>query len=299
MLLVNPSLIRPSRRWLRPALAGLLGLLPLLYLPLRANADVRGASPALAAWSGFSEHVLALGFQGDLFVYLEPALLWERLKIMGNVLTFQFSPLLLGGMALAFLFLLRRDWRLGFLLGGSFAVFTLVTATYRAPQTVEYMLPAYVALALLAGFAAVGIQNGRISTRFVQPTVAALLILGAIWQFNQRYPGFVRLHQSYDTRDYANQLTAGTPAAGLILADWHWVTPFWYLQEVEGQRPDADIRFVYPEGEPYGDTWARRIADGLTDGPCPSSAPTSTPPPSPPARQRTSRRSLSVPPDAA
>ena len=30
-------------------------------------------------------------FRGDLFVYLEPALLWERLKIMGNVLTFQFS----------------------------------------------------------------------------------------------------------------------------------------------------------------------------------------------------------------
>jgi hypothetical protein len=265
LLLVDPSLIRPSSRWLRPALAALLGLLPLLYLPLRAHADVRGASPALATWSGFSEHVLALGFQGDLFVYLEPALLWERLKIMGNVLAFQFSPLLLAGMALGFIVLLRKEWRLGFLLGGSFALFTLVTATYRAPQTVEYMLPAYITLALCAGFAAVGTSNGRISARYVQPTIAALLILGALWQFNQHYPSFAWLHDSYDTRDYANQLAAGTPPDGLILADWHWAAPLWYMQEVEGRRPDADIRFVYPEGEPYGETWARRIADGLAD----------------------------------
>lgn len=265
LLLVDPSLIRPTRRWLRPALAALLGLLPLLYLPLRAHAGVRGASPALATWSGFTEHVLALGFRGDLFVYLQPALLWERLKIMGNVLTFQFSPLILAGMALGFLFLLRKDWRLGFLLGGSFTLFTLITATYRAPQTVEYMLPAYVALALLGGFAATGIKDGRNTVRTIQPAIAALLILSAVWQFNQRYPSFAWLHQSADTRDYANQLAAGTPPDGLILTDWHWATPLWYMQEVEGQRPDVDIRFVYPEGEAYGDTWARRITEGLAE----------------------------------
>ena len=118
-------------------LLGLSGLLPLLYLPLRAGADVPGAGRELATLPGFLNHVLALGFRGDLFYFMQPAVLAERLRIMGNVLTFQFAPLLLLGAALGWLLLWRRDWKAALLLGASFAIHTLVTATYRAPQTVD------------------------------------------------------------------------------------------------------------------------------------------------------------------
>ena len=118
VLVVDPSLLRSPRRWWRPIAAALLGLLPLLYLPLRAGAGVRGASPDLATLPGFLEHVLATGFRGDLFYYLAPAELGARLLVMGNVMTFQFAPLLLAVMLIGLLLLLWRDRPLALLLGG-------------------------------------------------------------------------------------------------------------------------------------------------------------------------------------
>ena len=272
VLLVDPSLLQSPHRWWRPLIALLIGLLPLLYIPLRAYSGARGTSPDLATWSGFLEHVLALGFRGDLFTYLEPALLWERFKIMGNVLTFQFEPWLLLGMALGLLLLLWRDWRLAFLLGGAFALHTFITATYRAPQTVEYMLPAYVPLALLLGYA-VGESAGswrRLEARQVRlplrEILLAIILLAALWQLTRNYPSFAWLHQDTTARDYAQPLLQEAPPDTVILSDWHWVTPLWYLQEVEGQRPDVSVRFVFPEGESYAETWVRRVQEELDNG---------------------------------
>jgi hypothetical protein len=272
ILLVDPSLMKSPRRWWRPLFALLIGVLPLLYLPLRAASGARGSSPELATWPGFLEHVLALGFRGDLFTYLEPALLWERFKIMGNVLTFQFELWLLFGMALGFLFLLWRDWRLAFLLGGAFGLHTFITATYRAPQTVEYMLPAYIPLALLLGFA-VGESPGswhRLAANQVRlpfrEILLAFMLVAALWQLTRNYPSYAWLHQDTTARDYAQFLLQKAPPDSVILSDWHWVTPLWYLQEVEGQRLDVSVRFVFPEGESYAETWVRRVQEELDNG---------------------------------
>ncbi len=271
-ILVDPSFVRSPQRWWRPFLAFLLGLLPLFYLVFRASSGARGTSPELATWPGFFEHVLALGFRGDLFTYLEPALLWERLKIMGNVLTFQFEPMLLIGMVLGLLLLLWQDWRIAFLLGGTFLLHTFVTATYRAPQTVEYMLPAYIPLALLLGYAAGRLNDlGQILSRgrfqkILAPLALSILLVTAFWQLFQHYPSFEQLHTDQTARTYAEPLLTEAPQGSVILADWHWVTPLWYLQEVEGQRQDVSIRFVFPEGESYGETWARRITEELANG---------------------------------
>jgi hypothetical protein len=59
---------------------------------------------------------------------------------------------------------------------------------------------------------------------------------------------------------------AEAPAAAIVLADWHWATPLWYLQEVEGRRPDLEIHYVFPTAEPYAESWRRRIAEGLAAG---------------------------------
>ncbi|MEJ2750965.1 MAG: DUF2723 domain-containing protein, partial [Anaerolineae bacterium] len=152
VVVIDPGLLRTPRRWIRPFFAGLLGFLPLLYFPLRAGSSARGASAGLATLDGFFNHVLALGFRGDLFYYHTPAEVWPRLQVMGNVLTFQFHPWLLAGMALGLVLLLWRDRQMALLLGGAFALHTFITATYRAPQTVEYMLPAYVPLVIGLGY---------------------------------------------------------------------------------------------------------------------------------------------------
>jgi hypothetical protein len=270
LFLIDPHFFRVPSRWKRPFLAALLGLTPLLYLPLRAGADVPGASEGLNTVSGFLNHFLALGFQGDFFYFVKPVVLWPRLRVMGNVLTFQFSLWLLAAALLGWLLLLRRNWRMGLLLGGSFGLHTLVTASYRAPQTVEYMLPAYLPVAICIGLASGYLsdfaQKQRLAVRWLPLTVTAVLLTAAVGQGWQRWPSFRLLHQNEDARDYAQTILQDAPPDSLILANWHWVTPLWYLQTVEGSRPDVTIEYVTPAGEPYSQTWANRIAEGVGNG---------------------------------
>ncbi len=249
------------RRWIRPLLIALLCLLPLLYLPL-ANND-------LASVDGFLFHFFGLGFQGDFFYFIQPIVLWERFKVMGNVFTFQFAPLLLLGMLIGLILLVKSHWKLAILFGGSFAVHTFVTATYRAPQTVEYILPAMVPATLCLGFAVGSLDKiqpqNRIITGVGQLLMAALL-LTAVFQTYQHFPDYRQLHVSTDARDYAQNILNNAPPDSIILTNWHWATPLWYLQDVEGMRPDVEVRYIPPGGEAYEQTWAQEIEQELANG---------------------------------
>ncbi|MCA9981021.1 MAG: DUF2723 domain-containing protein, partial [Anaerolineales bacterium] len=61
ILWVDPRFLLAPSRWTRPCLAALLGLLPLLYLPL--------ADPTLRDPAAFLAYALGLGFQGDFFYF--------------------------------------------------------------------------------------------------------------------------------------------------------------------------------------------------------------------------------------
>lgn len=269
VLVVDPTLIKRPRHWLRPLLAASLALLPLLYIPWRASTGAERAPARLATFQGFLNHILARGFQGDFFYFIEPAVLWERLQVMGNIMTFQFHPLLLLGMGLGLLLLLKDNRYLALLLGGSFTIHTFITATYRAPQTVEYMLPAYIPAVIILGCAIGKIpsllkQPGIVAQALPQGVTAVFLVI-TFYQGWQHYPSYAYLHQDHTARDYAQGILEQAPAGGVILAHWHWVTSLWYLQEVEGQRPDVDIHYVAPTGETYTATWARRIQEEMAN----------------------------------
>jgi hypothetical protein len=276
LFLVDPQLVRQPRRWARPALVAGLALLPLLYLPLRAGATL--APSDLATVPGFLRHILALGFSGDLFYFVAPAELATRLGVMANVLAFQFHPVILAAGAGAVLVLLVRavrqdgplDRPLAMLLLGGVAIHTVISATYRAPQTVEYMLPAYTLAAIILGY---GI--GRLQPRFLDHRgsrlvlllVTALVLVAGLAQVRNHFPDYRRLAQSSDARDYATPILAEAPPGTIVLADWHWAMPLRYLQEVEGIRLDLTIEYVAPTAEPYEETWARRIREELPSRP--------------------------------
>jgi 4-amino-4-deoxy-L-arabinose transferase-like glycosyltransferase len=276
-----PGSWRQPRLWLEAGAALLVGLLPLLYLPWRAAANSYNAPADLTSWSGFWNHVLARGFRGDFFYFVEPAMLLERLRVMGNVFTFQFNGWLLLGMAVGLFVAFRQDRWLAFLLGGSWLIHTFITATYRAPQTVEYMLPAYVPMAICLGLG-LDAPLERPLKRWLAPWLSnrsfyysaltihtAWLLLfttAVILQLSERYPSFVALSQDKTARAFATPILQAAPPHALLLADWHWATPLWYLQAVEGARPDLEIAFVYPTAEPYEQTWARRIQERLAAG---------------------------------
>ena len=254
--------LKQPKMWGVIALYGAFSAVPWVYLLL--------IEPELRSWQEFWTYALGLGFRGDFFYFRTLPELVDRLVVMGNVLMFQFSPIVLIGAAAGWVLLLRRRLALGLLLGGVFAVHTLITATYRAPQTVEYMLPAYLPVVISLGFSVRALMDGmgeghrwRLAARWAIPV---LFIAVALGQGVARYPSFAYLSSSSDTQDYVNQILAGAPENAAVLAEWHWYTPLKYAQDVNGARPDVDILFVFPQSADYGRDWATAIDQVLDDG---------------------------------
>ncbi len=253
LLVIDPDLFRQPRRWLKPLLAFALGLLVLIYLPLRGGPDLR-------TLPGFLEHVLARGFRGDMFALS----LFDRLVLLPTLLRFQFNlPLLLAAFAGAAL-LLWRDRKLALLLIGSFVVHTAVTLTYDAPQTVEYLMPAYVPLALLVGeFASLQVGK-RVRGQVCRWVIVAMVLAAGCANLAEHWPSYRALSQSRDARDYAERLLREAPEGAIILSNWHWFTPMQYLQRVEGLRPDLTVEYVAPRGEPLAQTWVKAIEEHVS-----------------------------------
>ncbi|MCC6190820.1 MAG: DUF2723 domain-containing protein [Anaerolineales bacterium] len=268
-LWLRPAVLR--RPW--PLLAGLLPFLAWLYFPLRAGAF--GAPPSLATLPGFLEHVLARGFSGDIFFFANAAALPERLRLFGAILGFEFVTPVLALMALGALAALWSGRQLGWVLLAAWAIHVFIAMTYRAPQTVEYLMPAWVFMGVWAGLglSAVweGARNFALALRAPEwADTALVLILGlfvAAAQFRATYPSYRALARDTSTRDEAAGLLRAAPEGAALLASWHWATPLWYLQQVEGLRPDVDVRYVFPRGASLAQNWVDSIASALTERP--------------------------------
>ena len=274
LILVDPGLLHQPRRWLKPIGAFALGLLVLIYLPLRGAASAPQAPPGLATLPGFLEHVLARGFRGDMFALN----LCDRLVLLPTLLRFQFNPALLLTALLGALLLLWRDRKLALLLAGSFFVHTAVTLTYRAPQTVEYEMPAYVSLALLVAVPFRQIPKPKSQTPnrlsldvgrwtldighwilFIVHCSLFIVLIAGVVNLTAHLPSYRTLSQSYDARAYAETLLRDAPASAIILSNWHWYTPMRYMQQVEGLRPDVTVKYVAPHGESLAQNWVSMI----------------------------------------
>jgi hypothetical protein len=268
-VLIDPRLVLQPRRWWRPALlGGLVGLAPFAYLPIRGAMEAPLAPPGLDTPQGFLHHVLAKGFSGDMFAYLNATDLPHRLALLPTLFRFQFNAGLLVTALLGLLGLVRRDWRLFVLLAGSLAVHTFVAITYRAPQTVEYLMPvAYPPIAIAVGLVPAAIAQWlhrsppRAGSAPLAPALLTSLALCA-GLLNGWFhgPSFVELSGDRSTRETVSPLLEQVPPGTLLLADWRWATPLWYLQQVEGLGSGTEVRYVYNvSGEEYRDTWRQRV----------------------------------------
>jgi len=258
LLVADPSLVRQPRRWIRPGLIFLSTFVVWVYLPIRGAMGAVLAPDHLTTLEGFLEHVLARGFGGDMFAFLHGGMLPHRFAVLGDILNFQFGGPLLIVAGLGALALLWRDRRAFLLFGLGFALFFFLVATYRAPQTVEYLMPAYLPVAVAVGYAAGTVLRTRRWSR-VGPLLAALILLPGIVRLVSHYPSFAALHRDRTARDYAEPILRNAPPSAVILSNWHWSTAFWYLQWSEYLRPDVDVVYVYPQSESYADNWVACI----------------------------------------
>lgn len=276
IFLNDRALIKQPRRWIAPLLAFALGLVVLLYFPLRGatGGTLADGEPTtyLAQPDKFLDHVLGRGFEGDFFYFVSTRsdLLADRAALLPTLFTFQFNPFVIVLVLVGALRLIRRDWKLAVMLLGGMVLHTFVALTYRAPQTVEYLLPAYVLLAIVIGDG-LGSFGGPYAARFFTPNVlrftyyagcAACCVL-IVLQFASNFPSFQWLQHHDDTRAYAESLLNDAPPNAVILSNWHWANPLWYLQQVEGVRPDVEVQYVYPRGEPLAQSWLKAIDAGV------------------------------------
>jgi hypothetical protein len=271
ILSVDPTLVRQPRRWLKPLLAFLLGLVALLYLPLRSAAGAVLAPTDLTTVQGFLNHFLARGFSSDLFAFS----VGERIVVLPTLLTFQFNCVIpVIAAAGAVILISTRRWREGALLVGSFILHTAVSLTYRAPQTVEYLMPAYVPLTILlaipVGWAE---QVAKASTRLPHWRAALywaarVAVVGTcLASLVTHSPSYLALSESHDAREYAEAILSDAPDGAAILANWHWVTPLWYIQQVEGVRPDIEVIYVFPRTESAAQDWIAEIEENIARRP--------------------------------
>jgi hypothetical protein len=236
-------------RQLWPLVAGLIPFLSWGYFLFRTQAF--GALENAGTWDGFLDQVFARDALGAVAVFATPELFPDRLRVLGVILNFQWHWLILLGIAAGSVLLVIRDWKLGFALFTAFAIHTFFSITYAAPQTAEYLLPSYVLMAIVFGFAL-----AHPLTRSPAPQLTqAAVILALVLQFSNNYSGYRALAQDNSTGEFTRAVLQQAPPNAVILANWHWATPLWYLQEVEGQRPDVSVRYVFPRGLSYAQNW--------------------------------------------
>ena len=180
------------------------------------------------------------------------------------------GPLLLAMLIGGVLFLWRGSPRAFLLIAGTLLLNGFVALTYRAPQTVEYLMPAYVCLALILGGGLgvlLALPVARSAPSALALLIALVLYLGTA-QALAHYPSFALLHHDRSARTYAEGILQSAPPQAIILANWHRFTSLRYLQMVEGQRPDVTIRYVHPRGStPLPDLWRREIDQYMQERP--------------------------------
>lgn len=267
LLASDPQLLRKPRLLWKPAVAFLLCFLVLLYLPLRSLLGTPFDPQPIRSLSGFLDHVLARGFRGDMFYFIGSTVLTSRLAVLWNILTFEFGPLLLALAAWGAAHMLVRHRQLLLLCGGVWFINALTAIAYRAPQTVEYSLPAHVALAFICAYGAWSLSELLPRRWLSSPALAAALAVPLCLGL-RHYPSFAQLSQDRSARQYAEDVLLQAPQGARILSNWHYATPFWYLQYVEGARSDVEVLYVYPEGAtPMAQIWLRHIAESISQRP--------------------------------
>jgi hypothetical protein len=275
----DPGLLKRFRVWLCYLIAFCAPFVSDLYIVVRAITGAPFGTEELVDLGRIIDHLTGRGFGGDMFAFLRlDRILWERFLVVGNILHFQFGSVLLICAVVGFVWTIWKTRKAASLLGGVFAVMAFIVATYRAPQSVEYLMPAYIPVALCFGCAVAfplqhrssspGVtytaERGQPAANLLASLLAATLLLPVLFLGQAHLPSYLALHRDRSAREYAESVLLKAPPDAHILSNWHWYTPLRYLQLVEGHRPDVQVTYLYPQGATaMPQAWPQRIEDEL------------------------------------
>jgi len=246
-----------ARTWGLALLLGFLGLSLYAYIPLRWPAVTGGEWMSPQAFFRFVTNADSGGALRPLAFYQDPArwVLVSRLfmaqvgwgglflAVVGLVALVRRRPALAMGMALAF---------------GAWVWFSL--GFYVAdPDYSAFLIPAHVVLVCWLGYGALAIYHA-VPARYqwLRPayfTLLAILVLSRVWQTG---PALDTRSQGHADEAWARYVLAQPLVEdAAILADSEKFPPLYYLQQVEGLRPDLDLVTLFSETQYRADLEAR------------------------------------------
>lgn len=220
-----------------------LGLLPYLYLPLRAMAGPSELFGAFLTWDGFYDHVTGEQFRSDMhFLSTESvgAALAAAPKVVEHLVSVSNVVLIVVAVA-GIAILLRRDRWFGVLLVVLGAVNVYAYAGYLGNLS-HYLLTTWLILGIglaVASEAVVGLVVDRAGARAAPIQYAvmglALVLLAANWA----------THDASANRDgerFTEAVFAALPRDAVLLTYWDALTALSYEHCIEGVRPDVSLR---------------------------------------------------------
>ena len=253
----------------------LLGLLPYLYLPIRAalEAPLNEADPStpgrfllLVTGGSYLLKLLADLETGappgsdEVPSRSQPVLqdVADRLTIHGEYLYGQFPLLLMLAGLLGALYLVRTDRPASLLLGISFVGWLVHALTYGVEDYHVFLIPAYVILSL---FVAVGVGvvlrraaslAGRSFGSSLPRTALMLVLCGlalavALFGVRESYAAEDRSGEDFGRRTIESVARTVAPNATIL----HHRSSLWYMVLVEGRR--RDLKLV----DPFKTSWLR------------------------------------------
>ena len=274
--------VRPVMRVLPIALAFLAPLALYLYLPLRWRA-VNGEPMGAAR---FVQWVAGGRFQGALQpgAWLHDPARWG---IVGRLLLDAWGWVFLALALVGLLWLLRREWRAALVLLLAAAGFVFYALNYYVPDLAVFLIAAHVVMAVFvaAGVGAVmalveeahararrgegrkeeseasHAKTQRAQRRELAAVVFLLALLPVLAAVGGRWSA-VDASTDDGGEPWARGVLALPLARGAaVLADSEKIAPLYYLQQIEGLRPDLDI-MVLPDEAAYRAELDARLADG-------------------------------------
>ena len=231
--------------WLlvRTGAAFVLGLIPYLYLPLRALAGPADVYGTFLTWDGFFAHVSGQQFRGAMhFLSAESvaSAMGAMPQIVDQLVSLSNLVFVGAGVAGVVLILLRDRW-FGLLVVALGAINVYFYANYMGDLT-HYLLATWLILAIGLGYAGeLGVRGlaGRLGSAAAALAYAILVLpivlAVANWSTHDQ-------SANQDGERFTDEVFAALPLNAVLVTYWDALTPLSYKHCVEDVRPDVSLR---------------------------------------------------------
>jgi hypothetical protein len=223
--------------------AFVLGLLPYLYLPLRALAGPPEIYGAFLTWDGLFSHVSGAQFRGDMhFLSAESvAAAWQALPKVVDHLVATSNVVFVAAGLVGLGVLLWRDRWFGVLLLVLGVVNVYFYANYLGDLS-HYLLLTWLILAVGVALVAEVIIEGLVRRLGPRAAVAAYAIL--VLPLALAVGNWTSHDQSanHDGERFAAAVFDALPENAVLMTYWDALTPLSYQHCVEGKRPDVVLQ---------------------------------------------------------